>query len=164
VKLARHFYRLPVRFDVNRLRAEVEALPADAWSRHPSEYTGNTAARLITVGGGQNDFTAGEMQPTPALAASPYIQQVLASFSTVWSRSRLMRIEGGGSVPQHSDMNHHSRPRHGERGLEQRLHDRELRRGHLRGHGAVRHRRAPRARPLGRPRRQRIAGPRHRQP
>jgi hypothetical protein len=107
VKLARHFYRLPVRFDVNRLRAEVEALPADAWSRHPSEYTGNTAARLITVGGGQNDFTAGEMQPTPALAASPYIQQVLASFSTVWSRSRLMRIEGGGSVPQHSDMNHH---------------------------------------------------------
>ena len=33
--------------------------------------------------------------------------RVLASFSTVWSRSRLMRIEGGGSVPQHSDMNYH---------------------------------------------------------
>ena len=47
------------------------------------------------------------MQPTPALLASPYLQQVLASFSTVWSRSRLMRIEGGGSVPLHSDMNHH---------------------------------------------------------
>jgi hypothetical protein len=107
VKLARHFYRLPVRFDVDRLRIEVEALPADAWSRHPSEYEGNTAARLITVDGGQNDLTAGEMRPTPALAASPYIQQVLASFSTVWSRSRLMLIEGGGSVPQHSDMNHH---------------------------------------------------------
>ncbi len=107
MKLARHFYRLPVRFDVERLRAEVEALPADAWSRHPSEYEGNTAARLITVGGEQNDFTGGEMQPTPALKASPYIQQVLASFGTVWSRSRLMRIEGGGSVPQHSDMNHH---------------------------------------------------------
>ena len=107
MKLARHFYRLPVRFDVNRLRAEVEALPADAWSQHPSEYQGNTAARLITVGGAQNDFTAGEMLPTPALTASPYLQQVLASFGTVWSRSRLMRIEGGGSVPQHSDMNHH---------------------------------------------------------
>lgn len=107
MKLARHFYRLPVRFDVERLRAEVEALPRDAWSRHPQEYEGNTAARLITVGGGQNDLTAGEMQPTAALAASPYLQQVLASFGTVWSRSRLMRIEGGGSVPQHSDMNHH---------------------------------------------------------
>ena len=82
-------------------------MPADAWSRHPSEYEGNTAARLITVGGAQNDLTGGEMRPTPALLASPYLQQVLASFGTVWSRSRLMRIEGGGSVPQHSDMNHH---------------------------------------------------------
>ena len=107
MKLARHFFRLPVRFDVERLRTEVEALPADAWSHHPNEYEGNTAARLITVGGTQNDLVAGEMQPTPALLASPYLQQVLASFGTVWSRSRLMRISGGGSVPQHSDMNHH---------------------------------------------------------
>jgi hypothetical protein len=107
VKLARHFYRLPVRFDVERLRAEVEALPADAWSRHPSEYEGNTAARLITVGGTQNDLVGGEMRPTPALSACPYLQQVLASFNTVWSRARLMRISGGGSVPQHSDMNYH---------------------------------------------------------
>ncbi len=107
MKLARNFYRLPVRFDVDRLRTEVEALPVDAWSRHPSEYEGNTAARLITVGGAQNDLTAGEMRPTPALLASPYLQQVLASFGTVWSRSRLMRIESGGSVPPHSDMNHH---------------------------------------------------------
>lgn len=107
MKLARHFYRLPVRFDVERLRAEVEALPADAWSRHPQEHEGNTAARLITVGGTQNDLVGGEMRPTPALLASPYLQQVLASFGTVWSRSRLMRIAGGGSVPQHSDMNYH---------------------------------------------------------
>jgi sulfotransferase family protein/aspartyl/asparaginyl beta-hydroxylase len=107
VKLARHFYRLPVRFDVERLRAEIEALPADAWSRHPSEYEGNTAARLITVGGTQNDSVGGEMQPTQALLSSPYLQQVLASFATVWSRSRLMQISGGGSVPQHSDMNYH---------------------------------------------------------
>ncbi|MGQ0430139.1 MAG: sulfotransferase [Gammaproteobacteria bacterium] len=107
MKLARHFYRLPLRFDVERLRAEVEALPQDAWSRHPAEYEGNTAARLISVGGAQNDLVAGAMQPTPALSACPYIQQVLASFGTVWSRSRLMRISGGGSVPPHSDMNYH---------------------------------------------------------
>ena len=107
MKLPKPFYRLPVRFDVERLRAEVEALPADAWSHHPQEYEGNTAARLITVGGAQNDRVAGAMRPTPALLASPYVQQVLASFSTVWSRSRLMRIEGGGSVPLHSDTNHH---------------------------------------------------------
>jgi len=107
VKLKRHFYRLPVRFDAERLRAEVEALPDHAWSRHPQEYEGNTAAHLITVGGTQNDLVGGEMQPTPALLASPYLQQVLASFGTVWSRSRLMRISGGGSVPPHSDINYH---------------------------------------------------------
>ena len=107
MKLERHFYRLPVRFDVERLRAEVEALPAEAWSRHPQDHEGNTAARLITVGGTQNDLVGGAMRPTPALLASPYLQQVLASFGTVWSRSRLMRIAGGGSVPQHSDMNYH---------------------------------------------------------
>ena len=76
MKLARHFYRLPVRFDVERLRAEVEALPADAWSRHPSEYEGNTAARLITVGGVQNDLTAGAARRNQPLVAaffgSPY--------------------------------------------------------------------------------------------
>ena len=107
MKLPKPFFRLPVRFDVERLQAEVEALPADAWSRHPQEYEGNTAARLITVGGTQNDIVAGAMRPTAALLASPYIQQVLSSFGTVWSRSRLMRIEGGGSVPLHSDTNHH---------------------------------------------------------
>jgi hypothetical protein len=107
LKLPKPFYRLPLRFDVGRLRAEVEALPADAWSRHPQEHEGNTAARLISVGGGDNDAVGGEMKPTPALAACPYLQQVLASFGTVWSRSRLMRIAGSASVPLHSDMNLH---------------------------------------------------------
>ena len=107
MKLPRPFFRLPVRFDAARLAAEVEALPAAAWSRHPQEHPGNTAARLITVGGGDNDAVSGEMRPTATLAACPYVVQVLASFSTVWSRSRLMRIGGGASVPQHSDMNYH---------------------------------------------------------
>jgi Sulfotransferase family/Aspartyl/Asparaginyl beta-hydroxylase len=107
LKLPRPFFRLPVRFDVERLRAEVESLPPDAWARHPKEHAGNTALRLITVGGGENDDVNGEMKPTRALLGSPYLQQVLASFGTVWSRSRLMRIAGGASVPPHSDMNRH---------------------------------------------------------
>ncbi len=107
LKLPKPFFRLPIRFDAERLRAELGALPASAWSRHPQEYEGNTAARLISVGGTQTDFFVGAMAPTPALLASPYLQQVLASFSTVWSRSRLMRIAGGGKVPLHSDAIHH---------------------------------------------------------
>ena len=107
MKLPKPFFRLPVRFDAERLRAEVDALPAEAWSRHPQEAEGNTAVRLITVGGGANDAVSGAMKATAALEACPYIRQVLASFDTVWSRSRLMRIEGGGAVPLHSDTNHH---------------------------------------------------------
>ena len=107
MKLPKPFFRLPVRFDAERLRAEVEALPAGAWSRHPQEHAGNTALRLVTVGGGDNDSASGEMKPTAALLACPYIRQVLGSFGTVWSRSRLMRIEGGASVPPHSDVNYH---------------------------------------------------------
>lgn len=107
MRLARPFYRLPVRFDADRLRSEAEKLPAESWSRHPQEYEGNTAARLITVGGTQNDSVGGEMLPTPALHACPYLQQVLASFRTVWSRSRLMRLSPGRVVPQHSDVNYH---------------------------------------------------------
>jgi hypothetical protein len=59
------------------------------------------------VGGGNNDGMSGEMGPTPALLVCLYIRQVLASFETVWSRSRLMRLEGGASVPPHSDVNYH---------------------------------------------------------
>lgn len=107
MKLPRPFFRLPLRFDAERLRAEVEALPPDAWSRHPKEHAGNTALRLITAGGGDNDAVSGEMKPTAALAACPYACQVLASFDTVWSRSRFMRIAGGACVPPHSDINYH---------------------------------------------------------
>jgi hypothetical protein len=103
LKLPRPFFRLPVRFDAARLAAEVAALPESAWTKHSQGHAGNSAARLITVGGGENDAVNGEMKPTAMLAACPYLIQVLASFSTVWSRSRLMRIDAGAAVPQHSD-------------------------------------------------------------
>ena len=107
MKLAQPFYRLPVRFDADRLRAEIEALPAAAWAKHPNEIEGNSSLRLVTVGGGENDEVNGIMQPTPHLARCPYIRQVLASFGVVWSRSRLMRLDPASSVPEHADINYH---------------------------------------------------------
>jgi hypothetical protein len=107
MKLARPFVRLPLQFDAQRLAEEVAALPADAWARHPTGFAGNSAARLISVGGGENDAVAGAMAPTPHLRASPYLQQVLASFGVVWSRSRLMKLAPGATVPQHADVNYH---------------------------------------------------------
>jgi hypothetical protein len=103
LKLPKPFYRLPVRFDVERLRAEVEALPATAWARHPREPEGTSAARLITVGGTDNDDLMGEMRPTRALETCAYAQQALASFNTVWSASRFVRVNAGAATRLRGD-------------------------------------------------------------
>jgi hypothetical protein len=107
MKLAKPFYRLPVRFDAERLSEEVAALPGSAWAMHPNEIQGNSSLRLISVNGGENDEVDGVMRPTPHLAQSPYIRQVLASFGVVWSRSRLLKLAPFAGVPQHADINYH---------------------------------------------------------
>jgi hypothetical protein len=107
VRLARPFYRLPVRFDDARLRAEVAAIPRSAWAAHPSGTPGNSALRLLSVDGGENDEVNGVIEPTPVLARLPYVRQVLASFGVVWSRSRFMRLAPGAQVVQHADINYH---------------------------------------------------------
>ncbi len=107
MRLPKPFYRLPLRFDVERLRAEAAALPAQAWVRHPNDIKGNSAARLISVNGGENDDVNGRMQATAHLQQSPYIRQILASFGVVWSRSRLLRLAPGATVPEHADINYH---------------------------------------------------------
>lgn len=107
MRLPKPFFRLPLRFDVERLRAEIAALPAQAWARHPNAIEGNSAVRLISVEGGENDEVNGRMQATPHLQQSPYIRQILASFGVVWSRSRLLRLAPGATVPEHADINYH---------------------------------------------------------
>lgn len=107
MRLAKPFYKLPVRFDVERMRAEIARLPASAWVAHPGKIEGNSAARLITAQGGENDAVHGTMLPTPHLEKLPYIRQIFASFGVVWSRSRLMRLAPRASVPEHADINYH---------------------------------------------------------
>jgi hypothetical protein len=107
VRLPQRFFRLPVRFDPGRLRAEVEALPPEAWTPHPTGEPGNSAVRLITVDGGDNDRLNGAMRMTAHLERSPYMRQVLASFGVVWSRSRLLRLAPAAVVSPHSDIHHH---------------------------------------------------------
>lgn len=107
MRLSRPFFQLPVLFEAARLQAEVEALPTEAWAPHPDRLPGNSAARLISAGGGETDSVHGQMLPTRWLAAMPYLRQVLAGFGVVWSRSRLMRLAAGASVPEHADINYH---------------------------------------------------------
>ena len=107
MRLAKPFFQLPVLFDAERLRAEVAALPAEAWISHPDSVPGNSAARLISAGGAETESVHGQMRPTSWLAAMPYARQVLSGFGVVWSRSRLMRLAPGAGVPEHADINYH---------------------------------------------------------
>jgi hypothetical protein len=107
MRLSQPFYQLPVLFDVQRLQAEIAALPDEAWGPHPDRVRGNSAARLISAGGAETDSVHGQMAPTRRLEQMPYLRQVLAGFGVVWSRSRLMRLAAGAGVPEHADINYH---------------------------------------------------------
>lgn len=107
MKLEHEFYKLPLRFDVEQLKKELSDFKESDWIKHPSDYKGNLAIPLISVNGEINDDFAGPMLMTRFLKQSRYIQQVLASFESVYSRSRLMRLEGFHEVPLHSDINSH---------------------------------------------------------
>ncbi len=107
MKLESEFYRLPLKFDIDRLVEEVATFSESDWMSHPMNYKGNSAIPLISVNGEFNDEFTGPMATTPALDRCPYIQQVLATFNCVFGRSRLMRLEGQCEVPPHSDITYH---------------------------------------------------------
>ena len=97
--------RLPIRFDVAVLMAEVSALPRDAWVPHPDNIPGNEAVRLITPEGGSAEGVSGNMAATPHLRACPYMMHVLATIGGTWGRARLMKLASGTVVPPHVDTN-----------------------------------------------------------
>ena len=82
-------------------------LPPEAWAAHPTGDPGNSAIRLISVHGGENDAVIGIMRMTAHLERSPYLRQVLAGFGVLWSRSRLLRLAAAAVVPAHSDIRYH---------------------------------------------------------
>lgn len=109
MRLPHAFYTFPFRFDVERMRAEIEAVPQEHWRWHPDGFEGNSALPLISTEGGINDDYAPPMMQTEFLERMPYVQQVLAKFSTVHGRARLMRIEPRAGVPQHVDIQYYWR-------------------------------------------------------
>jgi len=109
MRLDTEFYKLPLRFDPERLAAEVLQFREDEWCAHPQAYPGNSAIPLISVGGGINDEVRGPMKPTPFLERCPYLQQILAAFGMVVGRSRLMRIAGGSTANAHVDASYYWR-------------------------------------------------------
>jgi hypothetical protein len=110
MKLRVRFLQLPIAFDADRLAAEVGAIPAEAWRRHPKGYPGNDALPLITTNGDPaSDARDGAMGPTPHLLACPYLMRVLEALGATWGRSRLMRLSGAAEVNAHVDTDYYWR-------------------------------------------------------
>jgi len=107
MRLATEFIRLPYQFDVEKLKAEVQALDPSEWMPHVQDYPGNTSIPLISLNGEMNDDFNGPMAVTEKLQRSPYLQQVIASFGEVFGRSRLMGLAAHNEVPEHRDVNYH---------------------------------------------------------
>ena len=103
MRMPRPFIPLPLRFDHERLAAEIEQFGEDHWRPHPQRFEGNTSLVLVSTGGEDNDDFRGPMMPSPRLQETPYIRQVMAAFDSVIGRSRLMRLAPGASVAEHSD-------------------------------------------------------------
>jgi len=105
--------RLPLRFDVARMRAEVEALTADAWVRHyvPANFEGEWDVLPLRSPAGAthpiqqiySDPCATEYVDGPLLSRAPYIREVIASFACPLRAVRLMRLTPGSRIKEHSD-------------------------------------------------------------
>ena len=109
MRLTRPFLQLPIRFDAERLAAEVNALPASAWMPHPQLIPGNEAVPLVSAGGGMNDDLEGAMAPTEQLGRCAYIKALMGELNGVWGRSRLMGLAAGSEVPPHVDVHYYWR-------------------------------------------------------
>jgi len=102
------FYRLPIRFDSERLAAEVAQFSEEDWRAHPQGFEGNSALLLISARGAlDDDGLKGPQKPTRLLQRCSYLQQVLASFDTVLGRTRLMRLAPHADAKAHMDASYY---------------------------------------------------------
>ena len=100
------FARLPLRFDVDALRAAVAALPADAWLPHfnTGYYEGDWSG--VALRSHEDAFTPlapglGEARPT--MYCDAFWQTQLARLGTDLHSARLLRLGPGGCIREHRD-------------------------------------------------------------
>lgn len=112
MKLDYPFIQLPLKFDAERLLAEVMAVGESAWQPHPQGFAGNFAMTLITPHGvNDSNEMSGPMQPTDYLKSCPYLMDVMRCIGGVWGRTRLMKLSGQAEVTAHIDVNYYWRER-----------------------------------------------------
>lgn len=111
--------RLPIRFDPDRLAADLEGLAQRApltgghWIRHfvTSNYDGDWSVVPLRGKAGathpvqmiHSDPSCHDYADTPFLAECPYLGEVLASFACPLEAVRLMRLGPGSRIKEHVD-------------------------------------------------------------
>ncbi|MEZ5465384.1 MAG: TIGR03032 family protein [Lysobacteraceae bacterium] len=95
------------------MRAQIGALPSEAWKRHPQGFSGNSAVPLVARNGNPaDDATFGSMAPTSWLRHLPAVVDALATLDSPIGRTRLMRIDGVSEAPRHTDIDYYWQSRH----------------------------------------------------
>lgn len=105
------YLRLPLRFDVPRMNADLRGLLERSWRLHYQalQYEGRwTALALRSLSGDVDDLLISperdsRYQDTPLVAECPYLREVLATFQSPLKAVRLMRLEPGAEVSEHRD-------------------------------------------------------------
>jgi hypothetical protein len=104
--------RFPFGFDAERLQSDLASIDAAEWVPHfnKSYYKGDwSAVPLRAIGGMASqiypDPAAHNFEATPALGRCPYFQQVLSFFSCDVLSARLLRLQAGSKIREHSDLN-----------------------------------------------------------
>jgi hypothetical protein len=102
--------RLPLRFDADTIRADLEALPATAWVPHfnTGVYDGDWSGVALRAVGGSTSLYPDPAAPEPfadtdLLRACPHVQQALARLACPLLGARLMRLSPGAVIAEHRD-------------------------------------------------------------
>jgi len=105
--------RLPLEFEPAALAADLAAVEAAGWTEHfvKQNYDGDWSAIALRAPRGEShpvrmiysDPACTDFADTPALAAAPYLRQVLAAFGCPLLSARLMRLAPGSLIKEHRD-------------------------------------------------------------
>lgn len=104
--------RLPLRFDVAAMRADLEVIDMDwidhlvrqnyegSWTVLPLRHAAGATHPVMMI---YSDPSATEFVDGPLLALTPYFREVLASFHCPVLTARLMRLTPGSLIKPHRD-------------------------------------------------------------
>jgi quercetin dioxygenase-like cupin family protein len=107
------YLRLPLVFDIELMRRETLALAAGFWKPHYNtmNYEGGwSALPLYALSGNATSIhathaaTGTQYRPTPLLERCPYLQSLLNTLEFPKRAVRLMRLEPGAVIKEHSDI------------------------------------------------------------